>query len=373
MPFSDLPKILEVLNIKDENQLILINAVALSSLYYPSFAPDQRVLIFDLYPDKTLQKIYLLLKMIYSERCDCQIAHKTAQGSWENRAAQIKDINEIKNISVIFISPALPSSSLEAFEDLIAHLRSPEGCPWDRQQTHLTLRSNLLEETYEVIKALDEDDISGLMEEMGDLLLQIVLHSQISNEASEFNLSQVIHGIYTKIVHRHPHVFEGIKVSSAMGVIRNWEVLKSAEREENGKGEGQSILSGVPKAMPALSLAQEYQKRAARVGFDWSEFKPVLEKAYEELAELKGAETQLQKEDELGDLLFAVVNLARWYEVDAESALRKMTGRFFQRFTYIEEKVHLQGRKLQEMKLAEMDALWEEAKTRVCKTRRGDN
>ena len=373
MPFSDLPKILEVLKIEDNSQLILINAIALSSLYYPSFAPDQRVLIFDLLPDKTLQRVCSLLKMIYSENHDCQILQKTSQSSWEICAAKIKDISEIKNSSVILISPALASSSLEAFEDLVAHLRSPEGCPWDREQTHLTLRSNLLEETYEVIKALDENDISGLMEEMGDLLLQIVLHSQISNEAGEFNLSQVIHGIYTKIVHRHPHVFEGIKVSSAKGVIHNWEVLKSAEREEHGKSDRQSILSGVPTVMPALSLAQEYQKRAARVGFDWSEVKPVLEKVYEELAELKEADTQAQKEDELGDLLFAVVNLVRWYEVDAESALRKMTGRFFQRFNYIEENVRQQGRKLQEMKLAEMDSLWEEAKTRVCKTQRGDN
>jgi tetrapyrrole methylase family protein/MazG family protein len=364
MPFSDLPKILEVLQINDESQLILITAGALSSYYYPSFAPDQRVLIFDLLPDQTLQKVYSLLKVIYPEKHDCQILQKTTQGSWEIVKAKIKDIREIKNNSVLFVSPAIPSSSLEAFEDLVAHLRSPEGCPWDREQTHLTLRSNLLEETYEVIKALDENDLNGLMEEMGDLLLQIVLHSQISSEAGEFNLSQVINGIYSKLVHRHPHVFKGIKVSSAEGVIRNWEVLKSVERQENGKGEGQSILSGVPKAMPALSLAQEYQKRAARVGFDWSEFKSVLEKVYEELAELKEANTQSQKEDELGDLLFAVVNLARWYEVDAESALRKMTGRFFRRFNYIEEKVRQQGRKLQEMKLDEMDALWEDAKTR---------
>lgn len=363
MSFSDLPKILEVLNIKEESQLLLINADSLASLYYPPFPPDQSVLIFNLIPDGPIQKICSLLKRIYADDQDCQVLHKTAQDAWEIYTTKIKDINEIKKSSVVFLSPVLASSSLEAFEDLIAHLRSPEGCPWDREQTHLTLRSNLLEETYEVIQVLDENDITGLKEEMGDLLLQIVLHCQISNEAGEFNLSQVIQGIYAKIVHRHPHVFKGIKVSNSEGVIRNWEVLKSAEREENGKGEGQSILSGVPKAMPALSLAQEYQKRAARVGFDWPNFEPVLDKVYEELAELKGAETQSLKEDELGDLLFAVVNLARWLGVDAESGLRKMTGRFFRRFNFIEEKVHQQGRKLQDMKLAEMDVLWEEAKS----------
>jgi tetrapyrrole methylase family protein/MazG family protein len=364
MPFSDLPKLLDVLQIEDNSKLLLIKAIDLSKLYYPSFAPDQRVLIFDLQPDETLLRIVSLLKMIYSENHDCQILFKSAQDLWEMQEAKINDIKNIVNCSVIMISPALAPSSLEAFENLVALLRSPEGCLWDRAQTHLSLRSNLLEETYEVMKALDENDSSGLMEEMGDLLLQIVLHSQISNEAGEFNLSQVIHGIHTKIVHRHPHVFKGIKVSSAKGVIRNWEVLKSIERQEHGKDDRQSILSGVPTIMPALSLAQEYQKRAARIGFDWPDIKPVLEKVYEELAELKEADTQSKKEDELGDLLFAVVNLVRWYDVDAESALRKMTARFFQRFNYIEENVRQQGRKLQEMNLAEMDNLWDEAKTR---------
>jgi len=353
-----------MLRIDDKNQLILINAETLFSLYYPSFAPDQQVMIFDVFPGENLQKIYSLLKITYSDDHNCQILQKTSQGSWEIRTASIKDINSIKNDSVLFIPPALSSSSLEAFEDLVAHLRSPQGCPWDREQTHQTLRSNLLEETYEVLKALDENDISGLKEELGDLLLQIVLHSQISNEVGEFNLSQVIHGIYTKIFHRHPHVFEEVKVMGAKGVIRNWEILKSAEREENGKGGGQSILSGVPKAMPALSLAQEYQKRAARVGFDWPEIKPVVEKVHEELAELEKADTQIRKEEELGDLLFAVVNLVRWYDVDAESALRKMASRFLKRFNYIEEKTLKQGRKLQDMNLKEMDALWEEAKTK---------
>ena len=362
MPFSDLPKILEVLKIAEENQLILVNAMDLSSKYYPTFAPDQQVLIFDVLPDQTLQRLFSLLKMIYSENNDCQILNRTNQGEWKIRKAKINDINQIKSSSAIFIPPALISSSLEAFEELIAHLRSPQGCPWDREQTHQTLRSNLLEETYEVIKALDENDISGLKEEMGDLLLQIVLHSQISNDANEFNLSQVIHGIHSKLVHRHPHVFGDTSVGNAEGVIRNWEVLKSAERDENGKGEGQSILSGVPIAMPALSLAEEYQKRAARVGFDWPELKPVLDKVYEELEEVKEAKTQLRKEEELGDLLFAVVNLIRWYKVDAESALRKMDRRFLKRFNFIEEKVRKQGRKLQDMKLDEMDAIWEEAK-----------
>jgi tetrapyrrole methylase family protein/MazG family protein len=364
MPFSDLPKIIDAVNIKEDDQLILINANALSLLYYPSFAPDQRVMIFDLSPGIALQKVVSLLKLIYSEENDCQIIQKNTQGLWKKIAAKVKDIQDIKKTSVLFLSPALISSSLEAFQNLIAHLRSPEGCPWDREQTHQTLRSNLLEETYEVIKALDENDIGGLKEEMGDLLLQIVLHSQISSEAGEFNLSQVIQGIHAKIVHRHPHVFKGKNISSSKGVIRKWEELKSAEREENGKGAGQSILSGVPKAMPALSLAQEYQKRAARVGFDWPEVKPVLEKVYEELAEFKEAASLSQKENELGDLLFAVVNLVRWHDVDAESALRKMTGRFLQRFNYIEEKVRQKGGKLQEMNLTEMDALWEEAKTR---------
>jgi tetrapyrrole methylase family protein/MazG family protein len=363
MPFSDLPQILNKIELF-ETRLFLHEARSFSLLYYPSFSPEEHALIFDIQPGEQAWKIQSLLMKVYPTEHTCIVFQKTtpSEKDWQQSSIPIKEIADIKLKSVLYIPPSLPDSSLESFQNLVAHLRSPGGCPWDREQTHQTLRSNLLEETYEVLKALDEKDNAGLMEELGDLLLQIVLHSQISNEEGDFILPQVIQSIHKKIVNRHPHVFKDTKIQDAKGVIRKWEELKSIERIENGKGEDQGILDSVPKMMPALSLAQEYQKRAARIGFDWPDIKPVVEKVYEELAEIEAAPTRSRKEEELGDLLFAVVNLVRWYDTDAESALRKMTTRFHDRFAFIEENARLKGKKLQEMKLEEMDVIWEMAK-----------
>lgn len=363
MPYSDLPQILNKLGLH-EMRLILVEAGPFSLLYHPSFSPEEHALIFDIMPGEQARKIQQLLMKVYPSGHACMVFQKTkpSDEDWQQSSIPIKEIADIKLKLVLYIPPSLPDSSLETFQNLVAHLRSPEGCPWDREQTHQTLRSNLLEETYEVLKALDEKDKEGLVEELGDLLLQIVLHSQISNEEGDFSLAEVIQGIHKKIVHRHPHVFQDTRIKDAKGVIRKWEELKSIERIENGKGVDQGILDSVPKLMPALSLAQEYQKRAARIGFDWPDIKPVVEKVYEELAEMEAAPTKARKEEELGDLLFAVVNLVRWNDVDAESALRKMTTRFHDRFAFIEENARLQGKKLQEMNLEEMDVIWEMAK-----------
>jgi tetrapyrrole methylase family protein/MazG family protein len=224
------------------------------------------------------------------------------------------------------------------------------------------LRTNLLEESYEVLTALDADDPAALCEELGDLMLQIVLHAQIASELGEFKMTDVLAGIHHKIVRRHPHVFGELKLDSSDRVVRNWEALKAAERRANGENEIKGLLEGVSKALPALAQAQAYQARAARVGFDWHEIAPVVEKVREELDELLHAGDGNEREDELGDLLFAVVNLARWYKVDAESALRRTNERFYRRFKYIEEKARQSGRDLHQMSLEEMDVLWEEAK-----------
>lgn len=257
-----------------------------------------------------------------------------------------------------------PSASLNAFAETIGRLRAPDGCPWDREQTHVTLRTNLLEETYEALVALDAGDMAHLREELGDVLLQIVLHAQIAFENNEFTLADVIEGINRKIVLRHPHVFGNLDLHDAKSVVQNWEKIKTHERENNGNSETQGMLTSVPRILPALSLAQKYQERAARVGFDWTDIKPVIKKIREELLEVQTAVDKTEKEEELGDLLFAVVNLARWLNVDAESALRAMTLRFKDRFEYIESCAKVQGRTLNEMTLKEMDALWDEAKAR---------
>jgi tetrapyrrole methylase family protein / MazG family protein len=262
----------------------------------------------------------------------------------------------------VFFRADPASRSLLPFVELIAHLRSPEGCPWDRKQTHETLRTNVLEETYEVLEAIDSGDLASLEEELGDLLLQIVLQSQLANETGEFNIYDVISGIHNKIVFRHPHIFSDWDAKDASTVIKNWEILKSEERIKKEPSENQSLLKSVPKHLPALSLAQKYQERAARVGFDWPEIAPVIEKIQEEFNEFITAPDNASRENELGDLLFAMVNLIRWYGFDAESLLRQMNQRFLKRFNFIESTVAGQGRKMTDLTLVEMDEIWEQAK-----------
>jgi tetrapyrrole methylase family protein/MazG family protein len=218
----------------------------------------------------------------------------------------------------------------------------------------------LLEESYEAIAAIEAGDFADMQEEFGDLLLQIVLQSQIANEESQFNVNQVIQGIHSKIVRRHPHVFGDVELDGVQGVLANWEKLKEKERSDKKVEKG--LLDGVPAALPALSQAQEYQDRAARVGFDWPEIDGVLDKVCEEIEEIKNAETDFELASEIGDLFFALVNVARWKSVDAESALRGTNLKFKKRFGYVEQTAKKQGRSLSDMKLEEMDAFWNEAK-----------
>jgi tetrapyrrole methylase family protein/MazG family protein len=248
-------------------------------------------------------------------------------------------------------------SSFTTLEQLVAQLRAPDGCPWDREQTHASLKLYLIEEAYEVLEAVDEGNASKLCEELGDLLLQIALHAQIATEAGEFDMSHVLQSINTKLIHRHPHIFGDLKVADAKQVIRVWETIKQEEREE-----GASLLSSVPKGMPALAYSQAIQHRAARVGFDWKEFEGILEKLTEELKELEQAEDQRQRTQEFGDILFALANAARWLGVDSEQALSMANQRFCERFAYMEEACRKKSVSLHQLSLEELDKLWEEAK-----------
>jgi tetrapyrrole methylase family protein/MazG family protein len=243
--------------------------------------------------------------------------------------------------------------------DIIARLRAPDGCPWDRQQTHASLRENLLEESYEVLEALDSGDPMKLCDELGDLLMQVVLHAQIATEAGEFKLEDVVSNINTKLIYRHPHVFGSLKVKDAEEVVLNWEVLKQGERPPET-----SILASVPKHMPALGYSQEIQRRVARVGFDWEDTNGVIDKLVEEVGEFKEADTQQQREHEFGDLLFTLVNIARRLGVDLETALRQANQRFYRRFSYLEEACRQRRASLNELSFDEQNALWEEAKNK---------
>jgi len=251
-------------------------------------------------------------------------------------------------------------AQLAALVDTIARLRAPDGCPWDRKQTHTSLRSSLLAECYEVLEALDSGDAAGLREELGDLLLQIVFHTQIAAETGEFTLAEVARGINEKLVRRHPHVFGAAEAGDAEEVLHNWEELKEQEREE-----GASMLDGVSGQMPALAYSREVQQKVARVGFDWEDDDGVIEKLEEEVRELNEAGSPQRKAEEYGDLLFTLVNIARRQGVDAEAALRGANRRFYRRFSRMEELCRQRGLSFSRLSFREQNGLWEEAKEAV--------
>jgi tetrapyrrole methylase family protein / MazG family protein len=258
-------------------------------------------------------------------------------------------------------------SRFEALVEIIARLRAQDGCPWDKEQTHRTLRANLLSECYEALEAMDSGDVEALCEELGDLLLQIVLHAQIARDDKEFEIGDVIAGITAKIIRRHPHIFGAAKVKDTAEVLHNWETLKKAERAEGG-----SMLAGVPKDMPALAYALEISRRAVRVGFEWENVEGVIDKLAEEVKEIKESGSREEKEREFGDLLFTLVNAARWEGIDAESALREANGKFYRRFSSMERLCQERGLDFTKLSFNEKDALWEEAKREVDQAGRGE-
>jgi len=264
---------------------------------------------------------------------------------------------------------------------LMAALRAPDGCPWDRKQTHDSLKPYLLEETYEVLETIDQQDEPKLREELGDILLQVLFHAQIAAERKTFTINDVMQVLADKLVRRHPHVFNRKKDDALTPdqVYSNWEQIKRNERKESGRAE--SALDGVPKTLPALLRAFQTQARASRVGFDWPQngdgVHQVMDKVKEEIVELTDAyglrergttptaTAQRHLEDEMGDVLFSLVNLARFLKVNPEDALRRATDRFADRFHYIEAEAARQSRPLDSMTLTEMDALWEQAKKKL--------
>jgi len=249
---------------------------------------------------------------------------------------------------------------IEELLKIMEKLRGGKGCPWDREQTRDSLKPYIIEEAYELFEAIEENDPEKIKEELGDLLFQIVFQCQIAKERDDFEMSDVIETIGQKMVARHPHVFGDAECRTPEEVMRQWEVLKKQEGKHR-----ESILEGVPKAMPSLLRAHRLQKRAAQVGFDWEKIEDVLTKVDEEMDELKDAlktKNRSEMEDELGDIFFMLVNLSRFISVNPEDALRKTISKFIHRFRYIEMKAAEQGRKLSEMTLVEMDGLWDEAK-----------
>lgn len=252
------------------------------------------------------------------------------------------------------------------FDDLvaiIALLRSPDGCPWDREQTHESIRKNFIEEVYECIEAIDSNDNDSLKEELGDVLLQVVLHADMERDAGTFDIDGVCDGICKKLIYRHPHIFSDTIANSTKEVLKNWEDLKKAEKRQKSQSE---VLKAVPKCLPGLMRAQKLQEKAAKVGFDWEDIDGPVEKLHEELGELMevlSLGTREEVLEELGDLLFSVVNLSRFLNVDAEEAIYKACEKFTSRFSYIEDVAKNKlNKSFAELTLKEMDKLWDERK-----------
>jgi tetrapyrrole methylase family protein/MazG family protein len=345
-------------------EIAVVDAFELAQAHYPSFPPSTPALIAQIHSPKIASEVKLTLMAIYPDEHPVKLVHGTGTSDCkvENLPLyQIDRSQDIGMLTALYVPSLGENTSFEAFQEIVSHLRAPEGCPWDREQTHQSLRPHLLEETYEVLSALDKEDTRALQEELGDLLLQIVLHAQIASEFGEFTMADVLRDIHIKLVHRHPHVFGNLQIPDKQGVLLNWERLKVSEREAEGRQE-ESLLAGITITLPALSQAQSYQKRVARVGFDWPNVKGVFDKINEEIDETKSAATPEERAAEIGDLFFALVNLARWFEIDAESALRQSNTRFYERFTYLERAAQKEGRELADFSLDEMEALWQAAK-----------
>jgi tetrapyrrole methylase family protein/MazG family protein len=357
MDFSLVAQTFDVLGIIPPPKLILLEGQTLSSMHVLPYPPDLPVLLVGIESGELRLHLKVVLLSTYPRE---HMVLVVVGGKKVEASLEELDANDVSEMTSLYIPPLGEGSSFESFAEIVAHLRAPNGCPWDREQTHESLRKHLLEESYEAIAAIDSGNFADMREEFGDLLLQIVLQSQIASEEGQFSVNQVIQGIHSKIVRRHPHVFGDLKLEGVNGVLANWEKLK--EQERGKKKDGKGLLDGVPVALPALSQAQEYQDRAARVGFDWPQIEGVLDKVKEEIEEIKNAETDFELASEFGDLFFALVNVARWKHIDSESVLRGTNMKFKKRFAYVEQGAKKQGRELSTLSLDEMESLWQKAK-----------
>jgi tetrapyrrole methylase family protein/MazG family protein len=339
--------------------------------------PKLHTLIGQVYDTFTASDVKLSLMEVFPDDYEVVVAHALGVEGQEQVARiplyELDRHTGYGNLSLIYVprslDEALQVRSFERLHEIVKILRSPGGCPWDIAQTHTSIRKNLIEETYEVLETIDEDDPDHMQEELGDLLLQVMLHAQMEEETGTFSVYDVIQSLNEKLLYRHPHVFGDLSAEDAEAALKNWDAMKAEEKRAKGiEPEKLSALDGVPRDLPALMKAYKLQKKAAKVGFDWDHLDGAWAKVEEELGELKQAISEgysaTEKTLELGDLLFAIVNVSRFIDVDPEEALSKTIGKFKARFHYIEEKLALEGQSLKETSLAKMDELWNEAKAK---------
>ena len=344
----------------------IVDALEVAAAHHPPLDPDQPALLAQVYNRAVASDVKLTLLNQYPP--EHEVALLQAVGTQFEQVirlplAEIDRRDDLAHLTSLFVPPLSQVGGFNAFQETIAHLRAPEGCPWDREQTHQSLRKYLLEETYEVLEALDADDPDALREELGDLLLQIVLHAQVAVDQEEFRMPEVIAGINAKLIRRHPHVFGDVTVNDSNDVKRNWQAIKQEEAEENGKAKKrESALDGVPRGLPALAEADALSGKAAHANFDWRSIDGVIDKVAEEIRELQSVENEAEREEELGDVLFSIANLARWLKIDPEAALRSANAKFSARFREVERLARSQQRSLSELSDRELDDLWNQAK-----------
>ena len=345
-----------------------VQVISAARLPHVACEPTLPTLWFGIETPERLRALHAHLNLYYPPHHEVILVHAPGDASVETRRLPLARLTEMPcdSQTYLLVPPCLRREQTYAgFEGLtrvVAALRAPEGCPWDREQTHESLKPHLLEETYETLEAIDRADPAELREELGDLLLQVLMHSQIASETGAFDIHQVVQHLIEKLIARHPHVFGDAHAETAAQVLKNWDATKRQ------RGRRDSVLDGVPRTMPALARAQEISKRAARVGFEWDSIDGVLDKLREEETELRQAiesGDSARIASELGDLLFTVVNIARHAKVDAEQCLRQMVDRFTVRFQWMEAEAARQNRPLESLSPDEWEALWQQAKREV--------
>lgn len=359
--------VLALLGVDALDGLQLIDAMDLAASHYPQLDPDRSALVGQIYGRQLAGDVKLTLMSAYPD--DHPVTLVQAAGT-PDAHAQTMPLYELDrsplpdHLTSLYLPPLPHPGGLPSFQQTVASLRAPGGCPWDQEQTHQSLRQHLLEESYEVLAALDAGDSDKLCEELGDLLMQIAMHAQIATEEGQFRLSDVIGQIDAKLRRRHPHVFGKVQVRDTDQVLRNWEAIKREEARGKGLGESHaaSSLDGVPAILPALARAQQISDRAARAGFEWPNMEGVLDKLAEEVGELCGAKDAHEIESELGDVLFTLTNVARWLRLDAESALRLACDRFSRRYAEMERQARSKGVNLADLPMSEQESLWQRAK-----------
>lgn len=344
----------------------IYDAISIAERLHAPVNPDAPLLLGQVFSRMLASDLKLSLMAVYPPEHPVQLIHGAGTDNVQIEAIPLHEIdhsNQIGNLSSLYVPPRAKVASLGNFANTIAILRGPDGCPWDQAQTPQSMRAGFLEEVAEAIDALDRDDVDELRDELGDVLLHIVMQAQMATETGDFTLSDVIEGIDAKIKRRHPHVWGDATIESIDGLNKTWAAIKAQEKA--GKPKADSLLDNIPVALSALARSQKIQKRVRKVGFDWPSIDGIYEKLQEEVVELKEAETRTHRSEELGDMLFVVVNLANWLDLDADAALREANLKFIRRFQQVEKLLKQRNETLDNMPFEQLNARWREAKALV--------